>query len=349
MANERSEPIIAADELLFPALLLNEKKEVIWLNPAARAIFPDSSVQDFERLIPGYKNLSNLLDRSKSSSSIQSDDVEIDGKNYLLQAQRLSSGLLLTLHNISAFAQRLKESTEQIKRDSQEISDLKKSNSDLEVFAYAASHDLQEPLRMITGFLNLLQMEYDSRLDSQGQVYIQYAIDGANRMKKLMDELLHYSRIGSEKESKISVDASALVQDAMMLLQAAITESGVHIKIRQLPVICVVASQVQQVFQNLIGNAIKFRRREIVAEIEIGCNDRESEFEFYVKDNGIGISDKFKDKVFLLFKQLNNKEQYPGSGMGLSICKKIVENHKGRIWIQSVPNMETIIYFTIPK
>lgn len=337
------------NELLVPIIALDEHKEIVWMNAAAHGCFPNVSTTRFSERIAESQAFSDAFDVAFIQQRLSSVEVVMDSVHYQLQLQPIEHAILVIFVDITNVTARSSEADKVLERTLQEIADLKKSNNDLESFAYAASHDLQEPLRMITGFLGLLQMEYEQKLDAQGQVYIQYALEGANRMKKLMDELLHYSRIGSKKENKIAINASTLVQDAMMLLQAAISESGVHIEIRALPVVYVVASQVQQVFQNLIGNAIKFRRTDVPPVIEIGYNERETEFEFYVKDNGIGIGEKFKDKVFLLFKQLNNKEKYPGSGMGLSICKKIIEYHNGKIWIQSIPNVETTVFFTLPK
>jgi signal transduction histidine kinase/CHASE3 domain sensor protein len=226
--------------------------------------------------------------------------------------------------------------------------ELRTSNSELERFAFVASHDLQEPLRMVSSFLNLLQAEAGGQLDEVAKEYIRFAVDGAERMKKLIQALLEYSRLGVSKETISRVDCTEVVKHIQNLFELRIRELNARLCIHPLPQIDAVESQLEQVFQNLIGNALKYHGHEPL-QIDIGCTDRGAFWEFYVRDNGIGIDPKYFDKIFIIFQRLHNKTQYSGTGIGLAICKKIVEKHGGNIWVQSEPKKGSTFYFTISK
>ena len=226
--------------------------------------------------------------------------------------------------------------------------ELKASNAELERFAYVASHDLQEPLRMVTSFLGLLQKKLGPQLDESSRTYIHYAVDGAERMKVLIQDLLHYSRLGTSAENLAPVDLNSLVADVLRVFDGTLKENGAVVLTGSLPVVVGHKTQLQQLFQNLVGNAVKYRRAE-PPRVEIGCREEGEDWLFFVRDNGIGIDPKYFEKIFILFQRLHPKSEYGGTGMGLAICKKIVERHGGRIWVDSEPANGSTFFFTIKK
>ena len=224
---------------------------------------------------------------------------------------------------------------------------LARSNRDLEQFAYVASHDLQEPLRMVATYTQLLEERYRGKLDADADKYIHYAVDGALRMQKLVQDLLAFSRVGRQGLAPRSTDCNTVLQAALTNLEAAIAESGTVVKHDQLPVVLADSSLLVQVFQNLIGNAIKFRGAEPQL-IHVSAEAKGKEWVFLVADNGIGIAAEHADSVFVIFRRLHTRAEYPGNGIGLSICKKIVEQHGGRIWVESEPGRGSTFKFTLP-
>ncbi len=234
------------------------------------------------------------------------------------------------------------------KKVTEKTAELKASNVELERFAYVASHDLQEPLRMVSSFLQLLEKKLEGTLDETNKKYIDFAIDGAERMKRLIQDLLEYSRLGTSKEGFKNVDCNEILQTVSTVYQSRIEETKARLHVKPLPVIHGRQTRIQQLFQNLVGNALKYHSDQL-PEIEIGCTELEGYWQFYVKDNGIGIEPKFFDKIFIIFQRLHNKTEYSGTGIGLSICKKIVERHGGRIWVESEYRKGSTFYFTIQK
>ncbi len=226
--------------------------------------------------------------------------------------------------------------------------ELKASNEDLEQFAYVASHDLQEPARMVGSFLHLLKKKYHNELDETAIKYIDLAVDGAGRMKILINDLLSFSRVGASKEEFKQVDLTETLKNVLTSLQPVIKESGAIIHISKLPVINGNAPQIDQLFQNLLGNAIKYRSHQVPV-VEVGCQEYEDEYEFFVKDNGIGFDNRYSDKVFVIFQRLHTKQEYSGTGIGLAICKRIVERHGGKIRVDAEPGKGSNFYFTISK
>lgn len=225
--------------------------------------------------------------------------------------------------------------------------ELARSNQDLEQFAYVASHDLQEPLRMVATYTQLLAERYQGKLDSDADKYIHYAVDGAIRMQKLVRDLLAFSRVGRQGRELQSTDCNATLQAALQNLHAAIEASGALVQRTQLPVVMADSSQLVQVFQNLIGNAIKFRGAAPPC-IRVSAKAKGNEWLFSVADNGIGIAPEHAESVFVIFRRLHGRAEYPGNGIGLSICKKIIEQHGGRIWVESEPGHGSIFQFTLP-
>ncbi|HEY8970396.1 MAG TPA: ATP-binding protein [Puia sp.] len=239
-----------------------------------------------------------------------------------------------------------KEKKEQEKKLESYARELERSNKELEEFAYITSHDLQEPLRMVGSFLQLLQQRYKDKLDKEANEYIHYAVDGAARMKRLISDLLNYSR--TNKEWLIEqVDISETIQEALKNLRASINECGAIIEFENMPILWADRAQMLQLFQNLIGNAIKFRKEGGQPFIRITATRRDPEWLFSVEDNGIGIDQQYSEKVFVIFRKLHNQTKFEGTGIGLSIAKKIVEKHGGRIWFESEPGKGTKFYFTL--
>lgn len=223
---------------------------------------------------------------------------------------------------------------------------LKQSNIELERFAYVASHDLQEPLRMVASFTQLLQKRYGDQLDETGREYIEFAFEGAHRMQQLIRDLLSYSRLGRQDIDESAVDLAALMARVTQTLQLAIDDSGARVDCGDLPVVRGDAGHLHRLLQNLVGNAIKYRGSE-VPRIAVYAETRDGETVFCVRDNGIGIDIEQSDRVFEIFQRLHSRGDYPGTGIGLSVCKRIVERHGGRIWFEPAPDGGTVFCFTL--
>jgi PAS domain S-box-containing protein len=230
--------------------------------------------------------------------------------------------------------------------------ELKRSNAELEQFAYVASHDLQEPLRMVASYTQLLARRYDERLEGDAREFMAYIVDGAGRMKQLIEDLLAYSRVGTKGIDFKPVPAEASLRRALFNLRAAIEEAGAVITHDPMPTLPADEMQLGQLFQNLIGNSVKFRSAA-TPTIHIRTAELEHDWQFEVRDNGIGIEPQYYERIFMVFQRLHNKGEYPGTGIGLAICKKVVERHGGRIWVESRPaqgsSQGSSFFFTLPK
>lgn len=225
---------------------------------------------------------------------------------------------------------------------------LSQSNKELEQFAYVASHDLQEPLRMVASYIQLLQRRYKGNLTAEADEFINYAVDGVVRMKTLINDLLAYSRVNTKEAPLEDVDINSLVEQNRKNLAAAIEETGAEIHAEDLPVVRANKMQMNQLLQNLISNAIKFRKPDTKPVVNISAKHAGDEWIFTVSDNGIGIDKEFSDKIFIIFQRLHNSSEYPGTGIGLAICKRIVEKLGGHLWVESEPGMGSTFTFTIP-
>jgi len=224
--------------------------------------------------------------------------------------------------------------------------DLARSNAELEQFAYVASHDLQEPLRMVASYTQLLARRYAGKLDSDADEFIGFAVDGAKRMQDLINDLLAYSRVGTRALELQLVDIQQLVDSVVADLSTAIAEAGAAVEAADLPILRGDPTQLRQLFQNLITNAVKFRG-ERPPLIRITAERQDQWWQFGLQDNGIGIEPQYLERIFVLFQRLHTRADYPGTGIGLAICKKIIERHGGRIWIESEPGQGTTFWFTL--
>ena len=250
----------------------------------------------------------------------------------------------------------------------QAVSELERSNKELEQFAYISAHDLQEPLRQVRAYVSMLKDRHADKFDGKAAQYFDFVYDGAARMSDLVRGLLDYSRVGSRETVHRPTACGPALDAALANLQAGIDESGALITHDDLPTVTVESTQLTQLFQNLIGNAIKFRRKGVTPEIHVGVRKgsgfrvqgsgelsspdprtlNPDPWVFSVRDNGIGIPPDQSDRIFVIFQRLHAREQYPGTGIGLAVCKKIVERHGGRIWVESAPGRGSTFFFTLP-
>jgi len=231
------------------------------------------------------------------------------------------------------------------------VSDLERSNADLEQFAYVASHDLQEPLRAVGGCVQVLQRRYQGQLDERADVLVQHAVEGAQRMQNLINDLLAYSRLGTRTREFQTVNLDSVLDAALRSLRVAIAESSAEIIREPLPTINGDPAQLEQVFLNLISNAVKFHG-ETPPEVTIRCGEgvgaRNGSWVISVSDNGTGIDPQYFDRIFIMFQRLHTRNEYPGTGIGLAVCKKVIERHGGRIWVEAKPGEGSSFYFTLP-
>jgi light-regulated signal transduction histidine kinase (bacteriophytochrome) len=294
---------------------------------------------DFDALPEKYKGLFNAISESY-------DFYEKD-RRMMERSIELSSDEMIGLYR-----QLKKETDETIQKSEANLEikniELERKNKELEQFAYVASHDLQEPLRTTSSFVELLQQQYQDKLDEKASKYLSFIAQSSDRMKVLIKDLLDYSRIGRKKELS-EVDCNMMLNDVLDDLGAAITDAGAKIKREQLPVVSGYPTEIKQLFQNLIINSIKFRKKNVPLQIELAARKNNGHWEFTCTDNGIGIDKEHSERIFIIFQRLHTRNEYEGSGIGLSHCKKIVELHGGQIWIESIPGKGSTFYFTIPQ
>jgi PAS domain S-box-containing protein len=238
-----------------------------------------------------------------------------------------------------------KRTEEALRRTAAELA---RSNAELEQFAYVASHDLQEPLRAVASCVQLLQRRYQGQLDARADELIRHAVEGPRRMQSLIDDLLAYSRVGRRGRPFEATDCRVLVQGVLGDLEVAIRESGAVVSVGALPTVLADPSQLTQVFQNLLSNALKFRGEQPPA-IRIDAERTVDTWVVSVRDNGIGIAPEYQERIFGIFQRLHTRREYPGTGIGLAICKKIVERHGGRMWVESAVGQGATFFFTLPE
>jgi PAS domain S-box-containing protein len=260
--------------------------------------------------------------------------------------QRL--GYVVIARDQTAQRRAQQESAQLAEQLARTVRELKRSNSELEHFAYVASHDLQEPLRTMASFCRLLEQKYKDKLDDDANRYIEHVVSGANRMKALVSGLLAFSRVTMRGQSFEPTDMDEVVEGALANLRTTIVETNARITHDQLPTIDIDRAQFTQLMQNLIGNGIKFHDGG-APKIHVGVEDKDDHWLFSVRDNGIGISEEYTSRIFSIFQRLHTHDEYPGTGIGLALCKRIVERRGGRIWAESAPGEGSTFFFTIPK
>lgn len=226
--------------------------------------------------------------------------------------------------------------------------ELTRSNAELEQFAYVASHDLQEPLRMVSAYVQLLERRYKGHLDAQADKYIHYAVDGAKRMEALIAALLEYSRAGRAALRREPVDVARVLADVLVTLKKTIDDSGAIVTHGALPTLRSDETQLTRVLQNLLANALKFHRPGVLPRVHVSAERRDRTYVLSVRDNGIGIEPGYSERVFVIFQRLHTLQEYPGTGIGLAICKKVIERLGGTIWFDSEPGRGTTFFFELP-
>jgi PAS domain S-box-containing protein len=306
--------------------------------------------EQLQQQFPSFGLLSEISAQSYMGVLLWNSAGQPFGLICVLSCQPFSETQLMT-EILNIFAARAAAEIERQRSEielQQQKQDLARSNDELQQFAYVASHDLQEPLRMITSYLDLLERRYKGQLDAKADMFIGYAVDGASRMQILINDLLNYSRVGRQDRNFEAVDCEQILQQVLADLQMTIATNNAAIVHAPLPIVHGNSSQITQLFQNLITNAIKFRRQE-PPQIEIAVRSTAGQWLFSVRDNGIGIENEYLERIFIIFQRLHGKTDYPGTGIGLAVCKKIVERHGGNLWVESQPDRGSTFYFTLPS
>lgn len=265
-------------------------------------------------------------------------------ESHVAQAERIGAQIAGTIAN--AFAYEKLEAAQQALESA--VTELQRSNQELQQFAYVASHDLQEPLRKIASFCNLLESRYGEQLDDRAGTYLHYIVDGALRMQALVNDLLLYSRVTTRGEEFAPTETNDVLQEALTNLELAIAESDARVTHDPLPRVNGDARQLVRLFQNLVGNAIKYRG-DVPPRVHVSTKEESGEWVFAVRDNGIGIAPEYAERIFVIFQRLHTREEYGGTGIGLAVCKKIVERHGGRIWVESQEGSGATFRFTLPS
>jgi len=316
-----------------------------------KKIHPDDLQKVEERRLNIFNNTTDTYweDEYRFKNALE-EYVHVYDKGYIIRDE---NGKAIRMIGATQDISKLKEKEQELQGLNitlqKQAQDLAISNKELEYFAYVASHDLQEPLRMVSSFLSMLQNKYTDVIDERGKQYIRFAVDGAIRMKQLILDLLEFSRVGKTAITTEVVDLNNLVEEILILLGKQIEEKKASISCAPLPVINTFKTPVRQVFQNLISNSLKYQQKDVVPCVTISFTETNDLWQFAVADNGIGISDKYFEKIFVLFQRLHNKDEYSGTGIGLAITKKIIENMGGEIWVNSGMGKGSTFYFTIPK
>ncbi len=284
------------------------------------------------------------LRRPNSETGVE---VTLAGHKYFIASEREQIlDLLFSTYELAIWKNReLQVATEKLEAQTVE---LQRSNRELEQFAAVASHDLQEPLRMVSSYLGLLERRATEKLNDKEKSFMHFAVDGAVRMQRMITDLLTYSRVSTHIGEFVPTDLNAVLADALVNLEAARAEHGATITHDVLPTVSIDKPRFVQLFQNLIGNALKFTAPDRPPEVRIGCARQGNDWLFSVRDNGIGIEEQNFERVFELFQRLHSRSEYPGTGIGLAVCKKIVERHGGRLWLESEIGKGTTFHFTVP-
>ncbi len=341
---------------------IDESQRIIFFNQGAERIFGYTRDEVLGRelsvLIPEGSRSAHMdrvreFGQSPVTARVMGERGEIRGRRKTGEIFPAEASISkLDLGGEKIFTAVLRDVTERRMAEealSRQAAELARSNADLERFAYVASHDLQEPLRMVASYTQLLARRYRGRLDDDADEFIGFAVDGVNRMQALINDLLSYSRVDRRGGEFRRTPLTKTLREVLATLGPALDEAGATITNDPLPVVTGDRTQLSQLFQNLIQNAVKFRRPGVHPRIHIGVEDLGDMWQLSVRDNGIGIAEEFLERIFIIFQRLHNRADYPGTGIGLAICKKIVERHGGRIWVESVVDEGSTFYFTLPK
>ncbi|HET8858361.1 PAS domain S-box protein [Marivirga sp.] len=292
----------------------------------------------------------NLADAKKNKTSIVFDYFNEPLKTWFnIRSYPSKNGLSIYFRDIT-FEKHQQKELEKLNADLQDYTKkLETSNKELEQFAYIASHDLQEPLRMVSSFMAMLKNKYEVELDEKAHSYIDFAVDGAHRMRQIIIDLLEFSRAGNHQESIEKLNLNVEIDEVLSLLHSSINNKNVNLEIAELPDVYYSKTAIRQLFRNLIGNSIKYSNKDNNPIIEVNWTENKSEFQFEITDNGIGIDEIYHEKIFQIFQRLHSKSEYEGTGLGLAICKKIVERYRGNIWVESQLGKGSSFFFTLPK
>jgi PAS domain S-box-containing protein len=322
-------------------LLGYEPAEIIGKTP-----FDLMPADEAERVGAAFRE---IVKSGEPFAQLENTNLHKDGRRVVLETSGVpildAGGNLLGYRGIDRDITERKHAERKI---AETLAELSRSNAELEQFAHIASHDLQEPLRMVASFVDLLAQRYKGQLDDDADEFIEFAVDGAKRMQRMINDLLSYSRLGTRRKPLEPTDFNLVIDEVIKNLRVLISEQGAVVTHDELPTVKGDRTQLVQLVQNLLGNAIRFRGKE-PPRIHVSAKKSGPERVFSVQDNGIGIDAKYRDRVFAVFQRLHNRNEYPGTGIGLAICRRIVDRHGGRIWFDSEPGKGTTFYFTLSQ
>jgi PAS domain S-box-containing protein len=339
---------------------INEAQEITFFNPGAEKIFGFAAEEVLGREIdiliphafrPGHAAQVRAFGDGPVSARRMGERGQISGlrrNGEIFPADASISKMEVGGERIyTAVVRDVTERTRAEESLARQAAELTRSNAELEQFAYVASHDLKEPLRMVASYTQLLARRYGDQLDDDAREFIGYAVEGVTRMQSLINDLLAYSRVGTRGGEFEEVELDAVVHQTLVTLGPAIEEAGADVRVDALPAVKGDPMQLMQLFQNLIANAVKFHG-DAPPRVHLTAERGEEEWVVSVSDNGIGIAPEFAERIFVIFQRLHSRDEYPGTGIGLSICKKIVERHGGRIWVEAAPGGGSSFHFTFP-
>lgn len=341
-------------------VVIDQRGIVQTINPAAERIFgysPEQLVgQNVHRLMPGSARamhdrlVAAYADTRESRVMARGRELEgqrADGSRFAVEIT-LNAIDIDSQHWVVGLVRDVSERRRHELQRQEQLAALERSNRELEQFAYVASHDLQEPLRMVGSYMQLIEQRYVGQLDDDADKWIGYAVDGANRMKALIEDLLVYSRVNAQNMEPVVINAEAVLQSVLCDLRQALDDNDARVTHDPLPWIMADPGQLHQVMLNLIGNALKYHHAERPPAIHLSADRHSGRWRISVRDNGIGIEERFHGKVFAIFQRLHGRDEYSGTGVGLAIVRRIVERHGGRIWIESTPGEGSTFFFTMP-
>jgi len=358
---------LAAERVFLNALMSHSTDRIYFKDQHSRFIRASQSLADFfgvekpddligetdfdiftsQHAQQAFDDEQRIINTGEAVIGVDEKETWANGKETWASTTKLplrdARGRIIGTFGISRDITAQKIAEEQLKLTAEQLA---RSNEELQQFAYVASHDLQEPLRMVASYVQLLSRRYKGKLDADADEFINYAVEGASRMRQLINDLLSYSRIGTQGKPLIPTDCNAVVDRVLQNLQFAIEDHQATVTVDPLPMVLGDAVQLEQLFQNLIGNAMKFHSSELPT-VHITAVKCDNMWEFCVQDNGIGIDPQYADRIFVIFQRLQTREQYPGTGFGLSVCKKIVERHGGHIGVESEHGKGSTFRFTL--